>query len=340
MKCRCLMRVATSLGLAAAAFLSVPSDLHAVTCDGTELLCLNLTSSAEVEGAGGTVVGGDFNTEGFMPSDGGGIDWVFGLETNFASGRFEVDVKGLVPVEAGELEGGKVSIFDLCGLPDGDLHGVGIQKMAPDYRDGHIFRYGMDDDGLADNWDAVIITGADFGCYYSINDPAWLPDQTHHVYAEWSAAGLVLEIDDRRCESGGNGDTFDVIDKVFTLAARCTHYSNQQAVARFSNFRLWCSDEPVVCGNASCQPDLGEDCATCPADCGACPEETVEEPPDAAPEEPPGDMMTEDPALPERPEDAAAEEMPVRDAPSDPFDDTGSEPAGSVEGGCSCTAAA
>jgi len=27
------------------------------------------------------------------------------------------------------------------------------------------------------------------------------------------------------------------------------------------------------CGNAQCQPELGEDCKTCPADCGACPHE-------------------------------------------------------------------
>jgi hypothetical protein len=330
---------AAVLALAAAAFLSIPPALRAVTCDGTELLCMDLTSSADVAASGGTVVGGDFNAEGFMPSDGGGIDWLFGLETNFASGRFEVDVKGLVPVEAGELEGGKVSIFALCGLPDGDLHGVDLQKMDPEYGEGHIFRYGMDDDGLADNWDAVIITSADFGCYYSINDPPWQLDQTHHFYAEWSAAGLVLQIDDRRCESLGNGDTFDVIDKVFTLAARCTHYSNQQAVARFSNFRLWCSDEPIVCGNGTCQPDMGEDCATCPVDCGECIEEPGEEPPDAATEEPP-EVHLEDAALPERPADASADEMPAPDAAADPAGDTGPELPVDMEGGCGCAAAA
>lgn len=52
-----------------------------------------------------------------------------------------MDVTGLLPVNAGELAGGKVSLFTFCGEPPDDLEYIGFQKMDPDYRDGHIFRY-------------------------------------------------------------------------------------------------------------------------------------------------------------------------------------------------------
>jgi len=313
-------------------FYLVPSISFPVTCDGTEVLCLDLTSNWEVEASGGIIIGGDFNSEGFMPYNEGGIDWFFGIETNFASGSIDVDVKGLLPVNEAEDRGGKVSIFSFCGRPEGDTHSIGLQKMAPDYRDGHIFRFGMDDDNLADNWDAVIITGRDFGCYYSINDPPWGPDETHHFHAEWSSAGLVLQIDDFRCESGGNGDTFDPIEKMFTLAARCTHYANQQAVARFSNLRLIASNEPVHCGNHSCEAEYGEDCISCPYDCGDCPEEIYEEIISELTEE--QQNMGDETTTEEVTENAVWEEITSKEDSSE--EPTAEPGASKVEGGCSC----
>ncbi len=234
-------------------------------CDGTEVLCLDLTSAAAVTASGGTLVGGDFTAAGFMPSDRGGIDWEFGPEYDFSAGELEVAVTGLLPMPGGELEGGKVSIFDFCGLEPEANEGVGLQKMAEDYRDGHIFRYGMDDDGLADNWDSAIITGRDFGCYYSIDDPTWQAGETHSFRASWSTAGLELWLDALHCTDRGNGDTFDPASKVFTLAARCTHYANQQAIARFTNFRLWARGTRT-CGNGVRDP--GETCdGDCPTAC-------------------------------------------------------------------------
>jgi len=329
-----VMIVLPALGVALAA-----STAGAVDCDGTELLCLDLLSEAEVTASGGVVLGGDFNADGFMPYDQGGLEWLYGVERDFTSGRIEVDVMGLVPVEAGELEGGKVSIFSFMGQDPEGLEGVGLQKMAPDYRDGHIFRYGMDDDGLADNWDAVIITGAGFGCYYSINDPTWQPDQVHHFMAEWSAAGLVLQVDDFRCESGGNGDTFNPVGKIFTLANRCEHYSNQQAVARFSDLRLWSNTTGPFCGNLMCEP--GEDCASCPQDC-PCPDEDVVEVSDDAVE--PVDAATDDGISPEIP-DAIPDDGPSAEEPA--VDPGGLDPDGegdpgvdlSYGGGCGCAVA-
>lgn len=233
------MRFAMLVGGVLLGALFLPADARAVQCDGTELLCLELTSQAEVTGAGGTVAGGDFNATGFQPSNNGGVDWSFGPGTDFSWGRIELDVTGLLPVDAAELAGGKVSLFSFCGEPPQDLEYIGFQKMPPDYRDGHIFRYGMDDDGLADNWDAVIITGAGFNCYYSINDPPWQSTETHHIIAEWDGAGLSVDIDGWQCSKPGNGDTFDPLDKLFVLGNRCEHYPNQHPVARLSNLRLW-----------------------------------------------------------------------------------------------------
>jgi uncharacterized protein (TIGR03382 family) len=224
----------------AGALLLAPGSARAVVCDDTELLCLDLTSEAEVTAAGGVLSGGDFTAEGFQPFDQGGLDWVFGPLTDLSWGRLEVDVIGLQPnATQGELEGGKVSIFSLCGLPPEEIEDVGLQKMAFDYRDGNIFRYGMDDDGLADNWDAVVITGADFGCYFSIADPPWQPGETHHLVAEWGPQGVVLTIDALECTGPGNGDTFDPVMKRFVVANRCQHYANQQPLARLRNLRLW-----------------------------------------------------------------------------------------------------
>ena len=157
--------------LSLSALLLVPAASRAAPCDGTELICIDLSSRAEVEASGGTVVGGNFEDGGFRPTNKGGIDWEFGPEVDLSVGRMEVDVTGLLPVAGGELEGGKVSIFSALGRGGDDNHTLGLQKMDEEYRGGHIFRYGLDDDGLADNWDAVIITGSGFSCgEYSIRN--------------------------------------------------------------------------------------------------------------------------------------------------------------------------
>ena len=348
----CIMKFAISIALAAL-FSIMASAAFGVECDGTEVLCLDLASRGEVEGSGGTVVGGDFNADGFMPANRGGIDWTFGPEYDFSAGVFEVDVKGLVPMAGGELEGGKVSIFAFCGEEPDDNETVGIQKMDEEYRDGHIFRYGMDDDGLADNWDAVIITGEGFRCYYSIADPLWTAEETHHIHAEWDSTGLVLEIDDGfRCEKPGNGDTFDPATALFTLANRCTHYANQHAVARFSNFKLWGNPDAPVCGNGICEPERSETCITCPADC-PCPDE--DEPEEAAVEpaeivEPEPEVVAEvvdgttpdlspDPG-PEPAADTSVDELPAGDTSTDAGEEEGPPGDTNVEGGCGCTIAA
>lgn len=246
--------------------------LPPLSCDGREVVCLDLKSAAAVAASGGTVVGGDFDGWGFEPSNQGGIDWDFDAGRDLSAGRMEVLVTGLLPLPGDEGSGGKVSIFDLCGTGTQGNEGVGLQKMDESYRDGHIFRLGMDDDGLADNWDAAIITGADFGNYYSIKD--WKAGETHLVAAAWSRAGVELWVDSSHFSSWGNGDTFDPVTKVFTLAARCTHYANQHAVARFSNFHLWAEG---TCGNG--KVDSGEACdGNCPtacADADACTADTL-----------------------------------------------------------------
>jgi MYXO-CTERM domain-containing protein len=227
---------------------------RAVVCDGTEVLCLNLTSQSEVTTAGGVVVGGNFNASGFEPANQGGIDFAFGPGTDFSWGKVEFDITGLVPTTLPELGGGKVSLFSVCGVAPEDNEYIGCQKMPFDYRDGNIFRYGMDDDGLADNWDAVVITGAGFNCYYSIDDPAWQPGETHHIIAEWDSSGLTFQIDGWQCTKPGNGDTFDPADKFFVVGNRCEHLGNQHPVARISNLRLW-----ALSHNPNCtQPNMIE----------------------------------------------------------------------------------
>ena len=210
----------------------------AAPCDGSEVVCIDLSSQAEVQSSGGQVAGGVFESGGFRPTNNGGIDWQFGPAVDLSAGRMEIDVTGLVPVAGGELEGGKVAIFTAEGQAGSVVHGLQLQKMDESYRDGHIFRFGMDDDGLADNWDSVIITGSGFSCgVFSIAD--WEPSETHHFAASWSDQGLSLTIDGFQCSSGGNGDTFDPPNKTFTLGNRVQHYANQHADAVFSSFRLW-----------------------------------------------------------------------------------------------------
>lgn len=210
-------------------------------CDGTEFICTDLADAGSVEATGGVVNGGDFNADGYEPPDGGGLDWTIGPGPDFTTGHLEVDVKGLLPTELEEGAGGKVSIFELCGQGDDAASQMGLQKMAYDYHDGNNFRYYLTTDDLSGgSWGAAIITAADMGCYYSIASPAWLPDETHHITMRWSPERVGIEIDGVGiCESSGSGAAFNPADKVFTLGNRCTHYSTQQAVARFKDLRLW-----------------------------------------------------------------------------------------------------
>jgi hypothetical protein len=223
--------------------LLAPAPVRAVTCDGTELLCIDGTSESEVLAAGGTVVGGSFSAAGFMPSQQGGLLFEFGSSFDLSTGGIEFDIEGLLPVEAGELDGGKVSPFSLCGLEPQANEAIDFQKMDPEYRDGHVFRYGQDDDGLADNWDYVIITSSEFGCAYSIDNPPWTVDQTHHIAATWSPVdGLTLLIDGvPPCTNNGwgNGDAFDPAEAMLVIGNRCTWYPNQQPVAWIRNIRFW-----------------------------------------------------------------------------------------------------
>lgn len=207
-------------------------------CDGTEVVCSDLLDATSVEATGGVVNGGDFDADGYAPPDGGGLDWTLGSGVDFVSGRFEVDVKGLVPTDLDEGGGGKVSLFELCGLGDDASFQMGLQKMPFDYHDGNNFRYYLTTD--AEDWGAAIITGSDLGCYYSIASPAWTADETHHVSVWWSPGEVGLALDGTTiCTSAGSAVDFDPAEKQLTVGNRCTHYSGQQAVARFTNLRVW-----------------------------------------------------------------------------------------------------
>ena len=245
---------------------------QAVVCDGSELVCLDLLDGAAVQATGATMVAGDFLADGFQPWNQGGIDWPFGPAVNLSRGRVEVTVTGLVPVAGGEGDGGKVSLFDACGLAPDDNYNVGLQKMPSDYHEGHVFRFGMDDDGLADGWDAAIISSSDFVECPGYNIQSWQPGESHTITAQWGPEGVHLQIDGvYDCNRPGNGDAFWPASKIFTLGNRCQHYANQQAVARFRDFRLWAlgtGPQPDPCGDGHCDPD--ETCASCPLDCGSC----------------------------------------------------------------------
>lgn len=210
-------------------------------CDGTEFICSDLADAASVESTGGVVNGGDFNALGYEPPDGGGLDWTLGPGPDFTTGHMEVDVTGLQPNELDEGAGGKVSIFDLCGLGDDAASAMGLQKMAWDYHEGNNFRYYLTTDDLSGgSWGAAIITAADMGCYYSIADPAWQADETHHIVMRWAPDRVRLEIDGGfSCESSGSGADYNPADKIFVLGNRCQHYSTQQAIARFKDLRVW-----------------------------------------------------------------------------------------------------
>ncbi len=251
-----------SLAIGAALLLLATPPVLAHVCDGTELLCPDLTSEADVVAWGGSAYG-TFSEAGFMPANTGGIDWYFDSSVPLEWGRFEVDVTGLVPNGVAEDDGGKVSIFEACSQTEGEIDFIGLQKMTPDYHDGNNFRYGLDDDGLADNWDAAIITAADMGCFYSATD--WLADQTHHISGTWSGKELSLTIDSTTCHAWGNGETLNAPDLLFTLANRCTHYSNQQAVAWFNNFRLWAGGDGGG-GDDDDTPPTDDDTTPPPAD--------------------------------------------------------------------------
>ena len=231
----------------------------AVTCDGTELLCLDLTGSGLVTSNGGSVVGGSFSDAGFAPSNNGGIDFAFPASVDLSDGAIEFDIQGLQPLPGGETSGGKVSLFSVCGESPDDNEYIGFQKMSPDYRDGHVIRFGQDDDGLADNWDAVVITSSEFGCAFNIQ--TWTAAQTHHVYAEWDPSGIYLEIDGvAPCThmGGGNGDAFDPADSFLVVGNRCEHQSNQQPLASIRNLRVW-GDEATVGDDDDDDDDDGGD---------------------------------------------------------------------------------
>lgn len=228
-------------GLAFAA-ITHPAVVRAITCDGSELLCMDLTDASQVSASGGENAGGDFAANGYQPSDRGGLQWSYGPEYDLSTGRFEVDITGLLPNMLDEGSGGKVSFFELCGLDADADQVIGLQKMPFDYHEGNNLRYYYTGDGLAGgSWDAAIITSRDLGCFYSIADPVWSASETHHIVAEWSPDAISLRVDGFTCNARGSGRPFDATRATFTLGNRCARYSNQHAPARFRDFKLFAS---------------------------------------------------------------------------------------------------
>jgi hypothetical protein len=230
----------------------------AMTCDGTEKLCLTLTDQAQIVAAGGTV-GGDVNAEGFLPADQGGLDWHFGPGVDLSAGRLVVDVKGLLPqTDPGQPE--QVSVFEVCGEGPDTNQVVGLQRMMLGYHGNNIFRYYATTDFASLGWQLGVWTDG-------FEATGWTASQTHHFDISWTsgsggAASIALTIDGVSWNNTGTLPFF-APNKLFTLGARCPHYPMQQAVARFSNFKLWVLGK---CGNGTVDP--GEACdGNCPASC-------------------------------------------------------------------------
>ena len=227
-----------------------------MTCDGTETFCLTLNDSAAILATGATL-GGDVSSTGFMPADQGGLDWHFGPTTDISAGRLEVDVTGLLP-QTDASQPDQVSIFEVCGEGAGSNQVLGLQRMMLGYHGNNIFRYYATTDFTNLGWQLGIWTDG-------FEATGWTAGQTHHFVISWAsggAASIGLDIDGQSWNNSGTLP-FDAPDKVLTLGARCTHYPSQQAVARFSNLRLWILGN---CGNN--QVDPGETCdGNCPASC-------------------------------------------------------------------------
>ncbi|MBI5534382.1 MAG: hypothetical protein HY898_16785 [Deltaproteobacteria bacterium] len=206
----------------------------ALTCDGTEKLCLTLKDLAAIQATGATVAG-DVNSEGFLPADQGGLDWHFLPADKVCSGKLEVDVKGLLPQTApGQPE--QVSVFETCGEESEGNQVIGLQRMMMGYHGDNIFRYYATTDFNQYGWQLGIWTDG-------FEATGWTAEQTHHFVASWTSGGsgnasLALTIDGQSWNVGGTLP-FNPQKQIFTLGNRCTHYPTQQAVARLSNFRLW-----------------------------------------------------------------------------------------------------
>ena len=225
-----------------------------LSCDGTEKLCLTLTDLAAIQASGATIAG-DVSSDGFVPSDQGGLDWHFVPSDGLCSGRMEVDVQGLLP-QMSSSDPEQISVFETCGEGAEGIQVVGLQRMMLNYHGNNIFRYYATTDFDVYGWELGVWTDG----FEATN---WTADQTHHFVASWSAdeggnASLTLSIDGQSWNAAGTWP-FNPQSQIFTLANRCTHYPGQHAAARFSNFRLWayggCESPTAQDGGAEAGPD-------------------------------------------------------------------------------------
>ncbi|MCI0526292.1 MAG: hypothetical protein L0Y56_02390, partial [Nitrospira sp.] len=108
-------------------------------CKGGERICMDRFDQQKIESLGGKVLGGEFANGTFTPSNRGGIEFTFELDTGKPY-AIEFEIQGnIANIDGGEQDGGKVSLFDL-----GDsFYGISIQRMDRDYKepgDRGIFR--------------------------------------------------------------------------------------------------------------------------------------------------------------------------------------------------------
>lgn len=201
-------------------------------CRGDELVCIDRFSSDLIKQKQGIFHGGSYQNGTFTPSNRGGIEFQFNLDTgrNFV---VEMEIEGnIANAHLGEQDGGKVALFDIGEAHNGPYN-LQFQRMYASYRGGGRFRVIL---GIDSHQSAFLITTPDLAGDYSMKN--WGPEP-HKLKVEVSGSRCRLIIDQyvSKWISGPIpiGGTRQVI---LMIGNRLERYDNQHAITMFKHFRL------------------------------------------------------------------------------------------------------
>lgn len=197
--------------------------------DPNALLSIPQFTPENVQAAGGKNMGGEFLHGMYTPSNGGGIEVTFDMDTS-RKVLLDFEIEGnIANIEKLELEGGKVSLFDIRELSGG--YYATLQRMSSDYRGGGKMRA-----VLTDHYGET--EGAAFLVSWNDSTSNW-GDEAHRIQVSLHGRMAEMVFDGRVWGTGSAGHEISGVKRMtLVIGNRVDRSPNQHAITRFKWFTV------------------------------------------------------------------------------------------------------
>lgn len=198
---------------------------EATYCQGDEILCLESFTPEAVQRYQAYLHGGDFHDGAFTPSNRGGLEFEFSLDTH-RDFVIEIELDGNIANSHVEDSqgGGKVTLFELNEIDGPYL--MACQRMNHGYRGTGVFRTGP----------GYLITTADLSGAYSMSH--W-GNEPHTLTFKAQGENYQMTIDDDFTSRWERGlEPHGVVQVRFMFGNRIQRIPNQHCITNFRRLKI------------------------------------------------------------------------------------------------------